>query len=246
MAGMIDWTLDGPLAVLTLDRGGARNAVPVAGWQRIAAALAEVAASDARALILRSGVAGIFSAGADIAEFDKFQADRAAATTFRAAMRDAIDALAALPIPTIAAVSGGCYGAAVALILACDCRIADGKARFAVTPARLGIAYPAEDVARLIAQVGRGQASRLLFAAEPIDAGEAARIGLVEIAAEDADGEAHNLATTIAGHAPETIALLKRTLADPSDPSHATAFDAAFAGVAFARAFAAFTSRKSR
>ena len=243
---MIDWTLDGPLATLTLDRAAARNAIPVAGWHRLAAIASEMAESGARALIVRSGVHGVFSAGADIGEFATFPDDPAKVAAFREAMRDGIEAIATLPIPTIAAIDGGCYGAAVALILACDVRVAGEGARFAVTPARLGIGYPGEDVHRLIAQIGHGQASRLLFSAQAIDAAEAVRVGLVELAGADAEDAARELAGTIAAHAPEAVALLKHTLADPAGPNHAAAFDRAFAAPAFARALAAFQSRKER
>lgn len=241
---MIAWTLDRHIAALTLDRVAARNALPVAAWRQLADTCAEIAASDADVLIVRSGEAGIFSAGADITEFAAFSDDPAAAAGFRETMRIGIEALATLPIPTIAAIDGGCYGAAVALALACDIRVAGTEARFAVTPAKLGISYPGEDVERLIAQVGRGQASRLLFTGQPINAEEAARIGLVEILAAAAEDEAQGLAAAIAGNASETVALLKRTLADPADPGHAAAFDSAFAGPAFAAAFAAFRNRK--
>jgi enoyl-CoA hydratase len=242
---MIDWTLDDRIATLTLANPAARNAIPLAGWRRLAQSLKEIAASDARVLILYSGVAGIFSAGADISEFARFAEDADAAATFRTTMRAGLDALAALPIPTIAVIDGGCYGAAVALTLAADIRLAGAGASFAVTPAKLGIGYPAEDVARLIAQIGRGQASRMLFSAQTIDAGEAARIGLVESTVGSAIDEALSLAATIAAHPPAAIAQLKRALADPADPSHAAAFDAAFAGPAFAAALAAFQSRKT-
>jgi enoyl-CoA hydratase len=241
---MIAWTLDGGIAALTLDRAAARNAIRVAAWRQLAAACAEIAAGDARVLIVRSGVAGVFSAGADIGEFAAFPDDPAAVAGFRETMRAGIEALAALPIPTIAAIDGGCYGAAVALALACDIRIAGAEARFAITPAKLGIGYPGEDVARLIAQVGRGQASRLLFSAQSIDAREAARIGLVEMLASTATDEAQSLAAAIAGNASEAVGMLKRTLADPADPGNAAAFDAAFAGPAFASALAAFRNRK--
>lgn len=241
---MIDWTLDDRIATLTLANPAARNAIPLAGWRRLAEALGEIAASDACVLILRSCVAGIFSAGADISEFSTFAEDLDAAAGFRTTMRAGIEAFAALPIPTIAAIDGGCYGAAVALALAADMRLAGATASFAVTPAKLGIGYPAEDVARLIAQIGRGQASRMLFSAQSIDAAEAARIGLVELTVDCALDEAAALASKVATHPREAIGQLKRTLADPSDPSHAAAFDAAFAGPAFAAALAAFKSRK--
>src|SRR5206468_11547968 len=64
-----------------------------------------------------------------------------------------------------------CFGAAIALVLACDLRVAGDGASFASTPAKLGLGYPREDVARLIAQIGKGNAARMLFTGEIVDAG---------------------------------------------------------------------------
>lgn len=178
--GMITLDHDGPVARLTLDRPDARNALAIRHWQALDAAIAEVRASPARILLL-TGAGGAFCAGADLGEFETFSGDPAARAAFRTAMRTPLEALAALPIATIARIDGPCYGAGVALALACDIRIAAPAARFAVTPAKIGIGYPQEDVARLVAAVGPGQAARILFTGNPIDAGEAMRIGLVEM-----------------------------------------------------------------
>src|SRR5262249_44859112 len=150
---MIHVTRDGPVATITLNRPAARNALPIAGWTALAEAAAEIAASDARVVLLRSDVPVIFSAGADIAEFGTFAGDDA--TRFREAMRAGIEAIASLPMPAIAVIDGGCFGAAIALVLACDLRVAGEGASFASTPAKLGLGYPREDVARLIAQIGK-------------------------------------------------------------------------------------------
>ncbi|MGN6376315.1 MAG: enoyl-CoA hydratase/isomerase family protein [Sphingomonas sp.] len=242
---MIDWIIEDRLAILTLDRPAVRNAMPVTAWRRLGACIEDIAGSGAEALIVRSAVPGVFSAGADLNEFASFREDPGATASFRMAMRHAIDALARLPIPTIAAIDGGCYGAAVALALACDIRVAGQGARFAVTPARLGLGYPAADVERLAAQVGRGQAGRLLFSAEAIDAAEAGRIGLVEIVTDDAAVEASRLSAAILDNVPAAVRMLKRTIADPADPAHDAAFDATFATPAFAEALAAFRSRRT-
>src|SRR4051794_27599105 len=176
--------LSGPVARLTLGRPEARNAIPQSGWRELAARVREAEASAARALVL-AGSPAAFCAGADLRDFPALQRDPAARADFRAAMREGLDGLAAATMPTIAAIEGPCYGAGVALALACDLRLAGPGARFAITPARFGISYPQEDVARLVALVGPGQASRLLLTALPIDAAEAARIGLVEIHSAD-------------------------------------------------------------
>ncbi len=225
---MIRVEREGAVATVWLDRPEARNAISMAGWRELTRCLTELAASDVRVVLLRSAVPGVFSAGADLAELARLADHPAERTPFREAMRAAIDALAALPMPTVAAVEGGCFGAGVALALAADLRVAGEGARFAVPPARLGIGYPAEDVARLAARVGQGQAARLLFTASPIDAGEALRIGLVHQIADPGE-----VAATIAANDAEALRLLKRMLATSSDPAHAAAFDASFGSAAF-------------
>lgn len=220
---MIRVTRDGALATVTLDRGGARNAIPLTGWRQLATVGSLV---DGAALVVLRSADRVFSAGADLDELARLAAEPERRAPFREAMRAGIDAIVMLPMPVVALVEGGCFGAAVALILACDWRIAGPDACFAVPPARLGIGYPAEDVARLAAQVGRGQAARLLFTAQTIDSAEALRIGLVE-----AVGEAPDLALA---NDPATLRGLKRVLADPSGPNHATVFDNSFDGAAFA------------
>jgi len=239
---MIDVHWDGPIATIALGRGGARNAVPVAGWEQLAAHAADL--GDARAVILRSDMPAMFSAGADISEFAQLQTDPAARTRFRLAMRAAIEAVAALPMPVLAAIDGGCFGAAVALILAADLRIAGDAAQFAVTPARLGLGYPREDVARLAAQVGRGRAGELLFTADAIDADAAARIGLVERRVPHAGTGAIALAQRIAENAPSAVRQLKRALHHPGDTRLDIAFEAAFAGAELAEGLAAFQARR--
>lgn len=229
------------IARLTIDAPARRNAIPIAEWARLEAALQALPA-DARALVI--GGTDDFSAGADLREFAALTTDPAAVERFRVAMRRGIDALAAVPIPVIAVVAGGCYGAGVALALAADIRIAGERARFAVTPARLGIGYPAADVARLTALVGRGRAARMLFAAEAIDAHQAAAIGLVEEVAADPWAVAMILALKIAGNSKQSTQMLKAILNHP-DKDHDAAFDAMFAGADLVEGLSAHRKRRA-
>lgn len=202
---MIDLHMDGDIARLTLNRPEVRNALAVRHWQDLADALPRLAASSARLLVV-SGTGGAFCAGADLAEFETFFDDPVACAQFREAMRMATNGIAALPIATLAWIDGPCFGAGVALAMACDIRLASPAARFAITPAKMGIGYPQEDVARLLALVGPGWASRLLFTGAAIDAATAERIGLVEGVADSPD----SLIAEIAGCDPGSIAMLKR------------------------------------
>src|SRR3712207_6834337 len=199
---MFSLAREGEIARLVLDRPSARNAIPASGWSELAALIDEAGRSGARLLIL-SGNGGAFCAGADVGDFDAFRRDEAARTRFRTDIRAALDRLRAIAMPTIARVEGACYGAGVALAIACDLRIAAGSARFAVTPAKIGISYPQEDVHRLVTLVGPGQAARLLFTAATIDAEEAVRIGLAEL--RDAEAIAKMLANDA-----DSLATLKR------------------------------------
>ncbi|HEX8300164.1 enoyl-CoA hydratase/isomerase family protein [Sphingomonas sp.] len=239
---MIHAERDGAIATITISRPQARNALSIAGWHALAEAARKIATSDARCVILKSDVPVVFSAGADIGEFATFATDDA--TRFREAMRAGIEAIAALPMPIIAVIDGGCFGAAIALILACDLRVAGDGAQFASTPAKLGIGYPREDVARLVAQVGKGNAARMLFTGEIVDAADALAMGLVELRWEEPATLARAFADRIAANAPGAMRLLKRTLADPTQPDLDAAFDAAFGGSEFAEGHKAFRERR--
>jgi len=238
------FTIDsiGRIARISLDRPQSRNAISLSHWKALSAAIAEVGASDARVLIIRSMAPNIFSSGADIGDLETLGADPAARTTFRTEMAAAFDALAVLPIATIAAVDAGCYGAAVALALACDIRIAGAKASFAVTPAKVGIVYPKGDVARLKARIGPGQAARMLLSGMVVDADQALAIGLVEERAASAGEAALALAGTIAANSRASIAGLKRILAGDADADRL--FEDAFGGADFREGVAAFKERR--
>ncbi|HEY0312736.1 MAG TPA: enoyl-CoA hydratase/isomerase family protein [Allosphingosinicella sp.] len=208
---MFELTFEGEVARLRLARPESRNAIPLAGWQDLARRVAEAGEGGAR-LLLISGDEKAFSAGADITEFPALPDDPAARTAFRRAMRAGIEAVAEAPMPTAALIEGPCYGAAVALVMACDLRVAGPRAAFAITPAKFGISYPQEDVHRLVAFVGQGQAARLLLTARTIDAAEAARIGLVDILAEDVAAEAEAVAEAIVAGSATSQAALRRAI----------------------------------
>lgn len=209
---MLHLRVEGRHARIIISRREARNAIDSAAWRRLGELATSAAEGGAGALIISGLPGSMFSAGADVREFARFRSDADARAEFLAAMRFGIDTIAGLQIPTIALVEGGCYGGAVALAMACDIRIVGPGARFAITPAKLGIGYPQEDVARLVRLVGPGHAARLLFTARECDGAEALRIGLVELHESDASGCAEALAETIAAHPAESIAMLKRAV----------------------------------
>jgi enoyl-CoA hydratase/carnithine racemase len=209
---MFDLAHEQDIARLILNRPEARNAIPAAAWAALEAMLGDAERSDAKVLIVQ-GAGTAFCAGADLDDFTEMGADAAARARFRTAMRSALERLASLAMTTIAAIDGACFGAGVALAMACDIRVAGAGATFAITPAKFGISYPQEDVARLVALIGPGQASRLLLSAGSIDAAEAARIGLVEMLADSAHEEAERLARAVAAGSAASHKVLKRGIA---------------------------------
>jgi len=200
---MFKLAIDQDIARLMLSRPEARNAIPLAGWDLLAARAGEAARQGAHLLVLE-GAEDAFCAGADVGEFPELEQGR-----LRLAMRGALDVLAALDIPTVAAIGGPCYGAGVALALACDIRLACAGARFAITPAKMGISYPQEDVHALVAAIGPGQAARLLFSGAAIDGAEALRIGLADAPLETLD----QLVAAIRTSDPASLSTLKRGIA---------------------------------
>lgn len=173
--GEVVVTREGAVATLWLDRPAKRNAVTHAMWKGVAAACGElVGDDDVRVLVVR-GVGDHFCAGADIGELATIDP-----ATYQAATRSAEDGLAAFPKPTIAFVTGSCIGGGAELAIACDIRIADTTARFGITPARLGIVYPAFAIERAVRLLGPSATKHLLYSAELVEPDRALRIGLVD------------------------------------------------------------------
>ncbi|MER5792726.1 enoyl-CoA hydratase/isomerase family protein [Streptomyces sp. NPDC001980] len=163
-------------AVATVVMGNAakRNAMTAEMWRALPPLLDGLAADPAvRALVL-TGEGGTFCAGADISTL---QGSPAEAQSLAVA---AEEALAAFPKPTLAAVRGHCVGGGSQLAAACDLRFAEEGALFGVTPAKLGIVYPAASTRRLVSLVGPATTKYLLFSGELIDAERALRTGLVD------------------------------------------------------------------
>ncbi|MEL3949253.1 MULTISPECIES: enoyl-CoA hydratase/isomerase family protein [Streptomyces] len=162
------------VATVVIDHQAKRNAMTADMWRALPPLLTGLAGDPAvRALVL-TGAGDTFCAGADISSLREEPA-RAQELAVRAE-----EALAAFPKPTLAAVAGYCVGGGCQLAAACDLRFADEDAVFAVTPAKLGIVYPASTTRRLVSLVGPSTAKYLLFSGEPIDAGRALRTGLVD------------------------------------------------------------------
>ncbi|MFH8681873.1 enoyl-CoA hydratase/isomerase family protein [Streptomyces lydicus] len=162
-------------ATVTISNTGKRNAMTVRMWRDLPPLLDRLAGDRAvRALVL-TGDGGTFCAGADIGSL---RGDAAGESQGLAVAAE--EALAAFPKPTLAAIRGYCVGGGAQLAAACDLRFAEEGALFGVTPAKLGVVYPASATRRLVRLVGLATAKYLLFSGELIDCARALRTGLVD------------------------------------------------------------------
>ena len=164
-------------ALLTLDRPAALNALSNAVLDELDAAFDEIAASDARALLVTGAGDKAFCAGADITEL----MGRALSDDKRAAERgQAIFAkLDRLPILSVALINGIAMGGGLELALACSFRLATRNARLALPEIKLGLIPGYGGTQRLPRLVGEARALEMILSGRAVDAEEALRIGLV-------------------------------------------------------------------
>ncbi|WP_455351511.1 enoyl-CoA hydratase/isomerase family protein [Streptomyces sp. SYSU K217416] len=173
MEPQLQHTVADGVATVVIDHPAKRNAMTAAMWRRLPELLAELAADASVRVLVLTGAGATFCAGADISSL------REPGDPQSLAVR-AEEALAAFPKPTLAAIRGYCVGGGCQLAAACDLRFAEEGASFGVTPAKLGIVYPAGSTRRLASLVGPAGAKYLLFSAELIGTERALRMGLVD------------------------------------------------------------------
>jgi methylglutaconyl-CoA hydratase len=167
------------VALLTLNRPDRHNAFDETMIAELTQALAVIEASPRMRAVVLLGSGESFCAGADLAWME-----RMAGFSYEENVGDAralahlLQALAALPKPTIARVHGPAYGGGVGLVACCDIAVAAMEATFALSEAKLGL-IPATIGPYVIEAIGARAARRYFLTAERFDAAEAYRIGLV-------------------------------------------------------------------
>lgn len=170
--------VDGPIAVLTVNRPDKRNAVTNAVVEEIDQALDRVEADpDLRVLILTGAGEKAFVAGADIGELDR--RDTILGRTETRRRQEVYTRIEQLDIPSIAAINGWALGTGLELTLVCTLRVASSKARMGQPEVKLGIIPGAGGTYRLPRLVGMGRAMEMILTGEPVTAEEALSMGLV-------------------------------------------------------------------
>ncbi|WP_345353529.1 crotonase/enoyl-CoA hydratase family protein [Rhodococcus olei] len=209
------------VAVITIDRPHVRNAVDKHTAEAIASALDEVDANtDIRACVLTGG-GSVFSAGMDLKAFT--ESGERPVTEKRGGF-GIVERPSAKPM--IAAVEGKALGGGFEMVLACDLVVAGESAQFGLPEVKRGLVAAAGGVLRLPRRVSRAVALDMLFTGDPITAGRAAELGLVNYVVADGQAveSARALAMRIASNAPLAIRAVKEIADAVPDWSSADAF----------------------
>lgn len=167
------------IAKVTLNRPDKHNAFDDTMIALLRDTFRELAANDAVRVVLLASSGKNFSAGADLNWMKRMaQYDYADNLRDAGALADMLQALYAIPQPTIARVQGAAYGGAVGLVSCCDMAVASEEASFCLSEVKIGL-VPATISPYVIRAMGERQARRYFTTAERIDAATARDIGLV-------------------------------------------------------------------
>jgi enoyl-CoA hydratase/carnithine racemase len=210
-APLVDVRADGPVCVVTLRREEKLNALSVAVEAALDAAIAGPEVRAARAVVITGGPRA-FSAGADVTEMRDL--DVAAIAAYYRATGGVYERVAALPVPTVAAIEGWCLGGGLELALACDFRVAAEGATFGLPEVGIGILPSSGGTHRLVRLVGAARAKELVLLGERVPAADAADAGLVTRLAPAGEALDHALAIArrIAGQPSLAVAVAKQAI----------------------------------
>jgi len=223
----VDVARDGAVAVVTIDRQDALNALDAATLTELRDQLAVLAEdTSVRALVLTGAGERAFVAGADITYMSRLGPEQAKA--WGTLGHDAGRLLETMPKPTIAAINGFALGGGCELALACDIRYASSRAKLGQPEINLGIVPGWGGTQRLGRICGVGVAKELIFTGRTVDAEEALRIGLVNAVFEPDEllARARDTATQLAAKSPVALAQAKRLCNLALGSDHAAGLEA--------------------
>jgi enoyl-CoA hydratase len=231
-------TLDGPLAIVTLDREAQLNALNSVLLAELTTVVGELELSDDVRVVAITGKGRAFVAGADIAEMREMNPAQAHAFSELGGALGA--AIRGSTKPYVAAVNGVALGGGCELALTCDFIYASDKAKFGQPEVKLGVIPGFGGTQRLPRRVGVSKAKELCMTGDHIDAAEALRIGLADevFPADQLMAKVAELAKKIAATGPLAVAEVKQLInVGQSVPLEAAlALEAKSFGILFATA----------
>ena len=201
------------IAVLSLNRPAARNALSCKIVEELQTAIADITEVETvRCLVLASQVEGVFCAGADLKE--RCRMSQASVAEFLKKLNNLVTALEDLPVPVIAVVEGPALGGGLELILGCDMRVGTTSAMFGLPETGIGVIPGAGGTVRLGGLVGWGRARQMVLTGCRVGGSQAEKWGLLNTCVEAGAGynTALEMARKVATGAPLAVKMAKVAL----------------------------------
>lgn len=210
----VNYETEGRIAIITINRPEALNALNEDVLKDLKAAFEQVDQNEIRAIILTGAGEKSFVAGADIAAMSTMT--KKEGEVFGKFGNDIFRMIETFPIPVIAAINGFALGGGNELAMSCDIRICSDNAMFGQPEVGLGITPGFGGTQRLARIIGVGKAKELVYGARNIKADEAYRLGLVNNVYPQAEllAAAKKLAGIIAANAPIAVRNCKKAMND--------------------------------
>src|SRR5881409_688050 len=199
------------VATVTLNRPAKRNALNRAVLEGLAGAFERLEGDPTVRVVVVRGAGPAFCSGMDLDELARQQDASADPETSVVSVLRRIEQCRH---PTLAVVHGDAFAGGCELALHCDLRVAAEPARFAMPLARIGLVVPFALGQKLVEIIGPPFTRQILLTGQPVDAGRAYDMGMVHtvVPAADLERATYDLAKTIAGNAPLSLAGMKATI----------------------------------
>jgi len=205
--------IEGKVGIMTFNNPAKHNAVSFEMWEAAEKILDGFLANPEVRVIVLTGAGGkAFVSGADISKFDSERASEEAVQRYNALVEKVYARIYQMPKPTIAMIRGYCIGGGLNLAICCDMRYATEGSRFSLPAAKLGLGYGYNGLRRYLETIGPVATKEIFYTARQLTAAEAYRWNIVnQVVADDAlESTVMEVANTIAGNAPLTVATVKR------------------------------------
>lgn len=219
----------GAVSTIILNRPASHNAINMGMYTTLPDLVTGLDKDpEVKVIVLRGAGEKSFASGADITEFERERASAQAARNYNEKVAAAERAIEGLSKPTIAMIHGYCIGGGAGLALSCDIRFADTAARFAITPAKLGLVYSLESTKRVVDLAGPSRAKWVLMSGLQIEARRAWELGLFDELAEPEELEkyTYDFADVITTRAQFSVRMgkemVRRVVAGQVDDDEAT------------------------
>ena len=200
------------LAIITIHRPQAKNALTANMWAQLAAIAKQSILNPNNKVLIIRGYGHNFTAGSDIKEFNAISLEEAEHAFIH--MENTISTVEQLPIPVIAVIDGPAMGAGLELALACDLRIGSENARLGIPVGKLGITLNQKFTKRLVDLVGPAKTKDFVFTGRIYNSEEALHSGLLNYVVEAAQITRYSLelGQLIASMSPDSLKAVKQSV----------------------------------